>query len=117
MSDEREQRELLATACHILYRLGLSDYVGHPSACPVSERVHRRRRGRRALESDQPVVYHEEGSFEPGSHAHNTASPEGNHLSDPEEHSTLEAVAARSGPLVDIQLPKWLSGQGPGQGG
>ena len=29
--DEGEQRELLATACHILYKLGLSDYLGHPS--------------------------------------------------------------------------------------
>lgn len=28
---EREQRELLATSCHILYKLGLSDYLGHPS--------------------------------------------------------------------------------------
>jgi ribulose-5-phosphate 4-epimerase/fuculose-1-phosphate aldolase len=29
--DEREQRQLLATACRILYKLGLSDYLGHPS--------------------------------------------------------------------------------------
>jgi ribulose-5-phosphate 4-epimerase/fuculose-1-phosphate aldolase len=29
--NEAEQRELLATACHILYKLGLSDYLGHPS--------------------------------------------------------------------------------------
>ena len=28
----RELRELLATSCRILYRLGLSDYLGHPSA-------------------------------------------------------------------------------------
>jgi len=27
-----EQRALLATSCHILYKLGLSDYLGHPSA-------------------------------------------------------------------------------------
>lgn len=39
MSDEREQRELLATACRILYRLGLSDYLGHPSVRLGSERV------------------------------------------------------------------------------
>src|SRR5262245_24188666 len=26
-----QQAELLATACKILYRLGLSDYLGHPS--------------------------------------------------------------------------------------
>jgi ribulose-5-phosphate 4-epimerase/fuculose-1-phosphate aldolase len=32
MTDERELRELLATSCHILYKLGLSDYLGHPSA-------------------------------------------------------------------------------------
>src|SRR5215217_6399427 len=28
---EQELRELLATSCRILYRLGLSDYLGHPS--------------------------------------------------------------------------------------
>jgi ribulose-5-phosphate 4-epimerase/fuculose-1-phosphate aldolase len=39
VSDEREQRELLATACHILYRLGLSDYLGHPSVRLGPERV------------------------------------------------------------------------------
>ena len=31
MNKDHEQRELLATACHILYKLGLSDYLGHPS--------------------------------------------------------------------------------------
>ena len=39
MSDDREQRELLATACHILYKLGLSDYLGHPSVRLGPERV------------------------------------------------------------------------------
>ena len=39
MTDEREQRELLATACHILYKLGLSDYLGHPSVRLDAERV------------------------------------------------------------------------------
>ncbi len=39
MSDEREQRELLATACHILYKLGLSDYLGHPSVRLDADRV------------------------------------------------------------------------------
>jgi ribulose-5-phosphate 4-epimerase/fuculose-1-phosphate aldolase len=39
VTDEREQRELLATACHILYKLGLSDYLGHPSARLDAERV------------------------------------------------------------------------------
>jgi ribulose-5-phosphate 4-epimerase/fuculose-1-phosphate aldolase len=39
VSDEREQRQLLATACHILYRLGLSDYLGHPSVRLGRERV------------------------------------------------------------------------------
>src|SRR5919205_921938 len=29
--EERELRALLATSCRILYRLGLSDYLGHPS--------------------------------------------------------------------------------------
>jgi L-ribulose-5-phosphate 4-epimerase len=29
---EAELRELLATSCRILYKLGLSDYLGHPSA-------------------------------------------------------------------------------------
>ena len=31
MTKDQEKRELLATACHILYKLGLSDYLGHPS--------------------------------------------------------------------------------------
>ena len=39
MSEEHEQRELLATACHILYKLGLSDYLGHPSARLDAEHV------------------------------------------------------------------------------
>ena len=39
MSHEREQRELLATACHILYRLGLADYLGHPSVRLDQDRV------------------------------------------------------------------------------
>src|SRR5918911_3272398 len=37
---EQELRELLATSCRILYRLGLSDYLGHPSArVPGTDRV------------------------------------------------------------------------------
>lgn len=39
MSEERAQRELLATACHILYKLALSDYLGHPSARLDGDRV------------------------------------------------------------------------------
>ena len=39
MTREYEQRELLATSCHILYRLGLSDYLGHPSVRLDAERV------------------------------------------------------------------------------
>jgi ribulose-5-phosphate 4-epimerase/fuculose-1-phosphate aldolase len=39
MTDERELRQLLATSCHILYRLGLSDYLGHPSVRLDAERV------------------------------------------------------------------------------
>jgi L-ribulose-5-phosphate 4-epimerase len=37
--NEPEQRELLATACHILYKLGLSDYLGHPSVRLAADRV------------------------------------------------------------------------------
>jgi ribulose-5-phosphate 4-epimerase/fuculose-1-phosphate aldolase len=37
--NEAEQRDLLATACHILYKLGLSDYLGHPSVRLDAERV------------------------------------------------------------------------------
>ena len=36
---EREQRDLLATSCHIQYKLGLSDYLGHPSVRLDAERV------------------------------------------------------------------------------
>lgn len=37
---EAELRELLATSCRILYRLGLSDYLGHPSArVPGTDKV------------------------------------------------------------------------------
>jgi L-ribulose-5-phosphate 4-epimerase len=34
-----EQRQLLATACHILFKLGLSDYLGHPSVRLDADRV------------------------------------------------------------------------------
>lgn len=35
-----ELRNLLAESCHVLYRLGLSDYLGHPSArIPGTDRV------------------------------------------------------------------------------
>jgi ribulose-5-phosphate 4-epimerase/fuculose-1-phosphate aldolase len=37
--NEAEQRELLATACHILYKLGLSDYLGHPSVRLAADRI------------------------------------------------------------------------------
>jgi ribulose-5-phosphate 4-epimerase/fuculose-1-phosphate aldolase len=36
---EQAQRELLATACRILYKLGLSDYLGHPSVRLDANRV------------------------------------------------------------------------------
>lgn len=39
MSQADEQRELLATACHILYKLGLSDYLGHPSVRLEADRI------------------------------------------------------------------------------
>jgi ribulose-5-phosphate 4-epimerase/fuculose-1-phosphate aldolase len=34
-----EQRALLATSCHILYKLGLSDYLGHPSVRLDADRI------------------------------------------------------------------------------
>jgi ribulose-5-phosphate 4-epimerase/fuculose-1-phosphate aldolase len=34
-----QQRELLSTACHILYKLGLSNYLGHPSVRLDADRV------------------------------------------------------------------------------
>jgi L-ribulose-5-phosphate 4-epimerase len=40
MSIEDDLRALVATSCRIIYRLGLSDYLGHPSArVPGTERV------------------------------------------------------------------------------
>jgi L-ribulose-5-phosphate 4-epimerase len=39
VTGEHEQRDLLATTCHILYRLGLSDYLGHPSVRLDERRV------------------------------------------------------------------------------
>jgi L-ribulose-5-phosphate 4-epimerase len=39
VSNAQEQRELLATACHMLYKLGLSDYLGHPSVRLDTERI------------------------------------------------------------------------------
>src|SRR5919202_5698338 len=39
-ASEQELRALLATSCRILYRLGLSDYLGHPSVrVPGTDRV------------------------------------------------------------------------------
>jgi len=38
-ASDQDQRALLATACHILYKLGLSDYLGHPSVRLDAERV------------------------------------------------------------------------------
>jgi ribulose-5-phosphate 4-epimerase/fuculose-1-phosphate aldolase len=35
----QEPRALLATACHILYKLGLSDYLGHPSVRLDADRI------------------------------------------------------------------------------
>ena len=39
MSTTLEQRALLATSCHILYKLGLSDYLGHPSVRLDADRI------------------------------------------------------------------------------
>lgn len=39
LPSEADLRALLATSCRILYRLGLSDYLGHPSARLDGERV------------------------------------------------------------------------------
>jgi ribulose-5-phosphate 4-epimerase/fuculose-1-phosphate aldolase len=36
---ETDQRELLAASCRILYKLGLSDYLGHPSVRLDAQRV------------------------------------------------------------------------------
>ncbi len=36
---DKEQRALLATSCHILYKLGLSDYLGHPSVRLDADRI------------------------------------------------------------------------------
>jgi L-ribulose-5-phosphate 4-epimerase len=35
----QDQRALLATSCHILYKLGLSDYLGHPSVRLDADRI------------------------------------------------------------------------------
>ncbi|HEX8969676.1 MAG TPA: class II aldolase/adducin family protein [Chloroflexota bacterium] len=74
MSRETEQRELLATACHILYRLGLSDYLGHPSARLDADRVlikpkHSPRiRGMDTMGPDDMVVIDLDGKLLEGDH-------------------------------------------------
>ncbi len=74
MSAEHEQRELLATACHILYKLGLSDYLGHPSARLDAERVlikpkHSPRiRGMDTMGPEDMVVIDLDGNLVEGEH-------------------------------------------------
>ncbi len=67
---EGELRELLATSCRILYRLGLSDYLGHPSArVPGTDRVlikpkHSPRvRGMDTMTADQMVAIDLDGNL------------------------------------------------------
>lgn len=73
--DEAEQRELLATACHILYRLGLSDYLGHPSVRLDADRVlikpkHSPRiRGMDTMHAEDMVVIDLEGELVAGDEA------------------------------------------------
>ena len=74
MSNEREQREVLATSCHILYKLGLSDYLGHPSVKLDSNRVlikpkHSPRiRGMDRMGPDDMVVIDLDGKLVEGEH-------------------------------------------------
>ncbi len=74
MTDEHEQRELLATACHILYKLGLSDYLGHPSARLDTDRVlikpkHSPRiRGMDTMGTEDMVVINLDGERVEGEH-------------------------------------------------
>ena len=67
---EAELRELLATSCRILYKLGLSDYLGHPSArIEGTERVlikpkHSPKvRGMDTMTADQVVVIDLDGDL------------------------------------------------------
>ncbi len=69
-ADERELRDLLATSCRILYRLGLSDYLGHPSArVPGTDRIiikpkHSARvRGMDTMTGDRMVVIDLDGDL------------------------------------------------------
>jgi L-ribulose-5-phosphate 4-epimerase len=74
MSAEPEQRALLATSCHILYKLGLSDYLGHPSVRLDAERVlikpkHSPRiRGMDRMGPDDMVVIDLDGRLVEGEH-------------------------------------------------
>jgi ribulose-5-phosphate 4-epimerase/fuculose-1-phosphate aldolase len=68
-----EPRELLATACRILYKLGLSDYLGHPSV-RLGERVlikpkHSPRvRGMDTMVASDMVVIDLDGNLVEGEH-------------------------------------------------
>jgi ribulose-5-phosphate 4-epimerase/fuculose-1-phosphate aldolase len=72
--DEQEQRELLATSCHILYKLGLSDYLGHPSFRLDDDRVlmkpkHSPRiRGMDRMGPQDMVVIDMDGNLRDGEH-------------------------------------------------
>jgi L-ribulose-5-phosphate 4-epimerase len=74
VTEEREQRGLLATSCHILYKLGLSDYLGHPSIRLGSDRVlikpkHSPRvRGMDTMRADDMVVIDLDGNLIDGDH-------------------------------------------------
>ena len=74
MTAAQQQRDLLATACHILYRLGLSDYLGHPSIRLDEHRVlikpkHSPRvRGMDTMRPDDMVVIDLAGRLVEGDH-------------------------------------------------
>jgi ribulose-5-phosphate 4-epimerase/fuculose-1-phosphate aldolase len=70
-----EQRALLATSCHILYKLGLSDYLGHPSVRLDADRILIKPkhspsvRGMDTMRPEDMVVVDLDGKLVEGEHA------------------------------------------------
>jgi ribulose-5-phosphate 4-epimerase/fuculose-1-phosphate aldolase len=70
-----EQRALLATSCHILYKLGLSDYLGHPSVRLDVDRILIKPkhspsvRGMDTMRPEDMVVVDLDGKLVEGEHA------------------------------------------------